>query len=63
MRFSVYGLRRPGWQKNSTIGIELLVERYKQRFRIPENLNHYSKEDLQEAEKKFVKHCIINGCW
>lgn len=62
MRSSLYSPHRPGWQRNSTIGIELLVERYKQRFRVPENLNHYSEEDFQEAEKKFVKYCIIYGC-
>jgi hypothetical protein len=62
MRFSVYGPPRARWRKNSTIGIELLIERYKKNFRIPENLNHYFEEDFQEAEKKFVKYCIVNGC-
>jgi hypothetical protein len=43
------------------IGIKLLIEHYKRIYRIPENLNHYSEEDYQEAEKKFVKYCIVNG--
>lgn len=62
MGFSVYGLARARWQKNTTIGIELLIDRYKKDFRIPENLNHYVEEDFQEAEKKFVKYCIVHGC-
>ena len=27
-------------------GLERLVEKYRSQFRIPENLNHYSEEDL-----------------
>jgi hypothetical protein len=48
-------------QNNMVIGIKLLIEHYKRIYRIPENLNHYSEEDYQEAEKKFVKYCIVNG--
>lgn len=42
-------------------GMKLLLSRCRQRFRIPENLEHYSEEDLREAEKKFVKFCLMGG--
>jgi hypothetical protein len=44
-------------------GLELLIRECRKRFRIPENLNHYSAEDLREAEKKFMKLCLIAGSW
>ena len=39
-------------------GILMLIRRYKQIFRIPENLNHYTKADYILAEKKFVKYAL-----
>jgi hypothetical protein len=36
-------------------GIKLLVKKYKNRFRCPENTNFYSAEDFKKAEKKYVK--------
>lgn len=42
-------------------GIETLLSRHKQSFRIPENLNHYSEADFREAEKKYLKLCITEG--
>jgi hypothetical protein len=62
MRLNSSSLQRNRWQQSIAIGIELLVEQYKKRFRIPENLNHYSGDAFQAAEKKFVKYCITNGC-
>jgi len=46
---------------NDTIGIQRIVKRYKLYFRVPENLNFYSKEDLIVAERKFLKYAIMNG--
>ena len=43
-------------------GIKQLVQKYKQEFRIPENLNHYAVEDYRAAEKQFVRFCLKNGC-
>jgi|WetSurMetagenome_2_1015567.scaffolds.fasta_scaffold09021_4 hypothetical protein len=43
-------------------GIELLLQRFRKIFRVPENLNHYSKEDYLVAEKKFIKYSIKNSC-
>jgi len=45
--------------KNS--GLKMLLKKYKKIFRIPENLNYYSKEDYQIAEKKFVKYALCEG--
>lgn len=45
-----------------TTGIQRLIQNLKKEFRIPENLDHYSEEDLQEAEKKYLKFCLQNGC-
>ncbi len=47
---------RRGFQSKS--GIELLLEKYLAIFRTPENLNHYSKEDYQVAERKFLKYAL-----
>ena len=38
-----------------------LVRRYRKKFRIPENLEHYSKRDYEAAEHKYVKMCITRG--
>lgn len=50
---------RKGSQSKS--GIELLLEKYAAIFRTPENLNHYSQEDYQAAERKFLKYALENG--
>jgi hypothetical protein len=42
-------------------GLGRLIERHRQLFRIPENLNFYSKEDLLVAERKFLKFVLLNG--
>ena len=42
-------------------GIRNLVSLYRKQFRIPENLNHYSKEDLILAERKFIKFALQGG--
>ena len=42
-------------------GVKLLREMYRKKFRIPENMNYYSKEDLKKAEKKYVKLCLTTG--
>ena len=40
------------------IGLELLLKRYKKIFRVPENINYYSKMDFLIAEKKFIKYSL-----
>ena len=39
-------------------GIKSLIRFYKNIFRIPENLNHYSRRDYRKAERKFLKFAL-----
>ena len=39
-------------------GIRALIKIYKNIFRIPENLNHYSEKDYRAAERKFLKQAL-----
>jgi hypothetical protein len=52
-----------GEEASGKNGLELLIRECRKRFRIAENLNHYSAEDLREAEKKFLRLCLITGSW
>ena len=40
-------------------GIQLLVEKYRKQFRIPENLKYYRKKDFKVAERKFLKLALL----
>jgi len=42
-------------------GITLLRKMYRNKFRIRENMDYYSKEDFKKAEKKYVKLCLLTG--
>jgi len=42
-------------------GIDRLVDQYRERFRIPENLNHYSDADFHEAERQYLRFCLTTG--
>ncbi|MFZ1954103.1 MAG: hypothetical protein WAU34_01340 [Desulfobacterales bacterium] len=42
-------------------GQKQLIKQYRKKFRIRENLDHYSEEDLRAAEKKFLKMCLTKG--
>jgi hypothetical protein len=46
---------------NHPPGMDMLVQRYRTMFRIPEKINHYSKDDYQIVERKFVKYALIDG--
>ncbi|MFO8084850.1 MAG: hypothetical protein R6U27_11090 [Desulfobacterales bacterium] len=39
-------------------GLKRLIKKYREKFRISENLNYYSDEDLKKAEKKFLKYVL-----
>ena len=39
-------------------GIKRLLRKYRNVFKIPENLNHYSDEDYKIAERKFLKYAL-----
>jgi hypothetical protein len=42
-------------------GLQRFIEKQRQLFRIPENLNFYSERDFHAAERKFLKFVLING--
>jgi hypothetical protein len=42
-------------------GIQLLLDMYKKKFRISENVKYYSKKDYLVAEKKFIKYALNKG--
>jgi hypothetical protein len=44
---------------NGNTGIQLVIRKYRELFRIPENLNHYSKTDYKTAERKFLKYALV----
>jgi len=42
-------------------GVVRILKEYRKMFRIPENLNFYSDEDYQQAERKFLKYALYSG--
>ena len=42
-------------------GIQSLLNFYRSMFQIPENIDYYSPEDYREAERKFLKFCLMSG--
>ena len=42
-------------------GIELMIDKYREIFRVPENLKHYSESDFRAAERKFLKWALGGG--
>ena len=46
---------------NTNQGIRLLVQKYRNEFRRPENIHYYTENDFKEAEKKFVKFCLTGN--
>ena len=42
-------------------GIQLLLDKYKKKFLISENVKYYSKKDYPIAEKKFIKYVLNKG--
>jgi len=40
-------------------GLKKLVEKYRKKFQQPENTQFYSEEDYKEAERKFIKYCLL----
>jgi hypothetical protein len=45
----------------TTQGIELLLEKYRDEFRRPENTDYYAADDYKEAERKFIKLCLFGN--
>jgi len=40
-------------------GIQLLLKKHRNTFRIPENLRYYSEADYKIAERKFLKYALL----
>ncbi len=49
-----------GKDKRSDNGLSLLAAYYHSLFDIDENVNHYSRNDYQNAKRKFVQHLMKN---
>ncbi|RJQ71924.1 MAG: hypothetical protein C4519_19035 [Desulfobacteraceae bacterium] len=49
------------YEIHGTNGIERLIQKYKEDFRIPENLEHYSVEDYARAERGYIQFCLRYG--
>jgi hypothetical protein len=46
---------------NTDREIQLLIKKYRNKFRRPENIDYYTENDFKEAEKKFVKLCLTGN--
>lgn len=46
---------------NGDRGMRQLIKKYVREFRIPENLHYYAPDDLNRAQKRFVKLCLTRG--
>lgn len=46
---------------NTDQGIRLLVQKCRNEFRRPENIDYYAENDFKEAEKRFVKFCLTGN--
>lgn len=40
-------------------GLVRMIERGKEMFNTTENVDFYSEKDYRQAEKKFIKYCVI----
>ncbi len=46
--------------QSTNSGVLTLVKQYKSVFRIPENIEYYSEDDFEIAERKFLIWCLEN---
>jgi len=40
------------------LGLIILTKQCREKFKILENLNHYSEKDYKKAERKFIKYIL-----
>ncbi|WP_300462645.1 hypothetical protein [Desulfobacula sp.] len=43
------------------IGMELLIQQYKKKFEIEENIKYYTHKDFNRAERKYIKFVLGNS--
>ncbi len=46
------------YHKSRNIGMELLIQQYRNKFEIDENINYYSFKDFLKAERKYLKYML-----
>ena len=46
---------------HKNIGTRALIRKYRQAFRISENIDYYSAEDYKNAERRFIKYAVQSG--
>ena len=46
---------------NDQQGLDRIVAKYRRKFRVPENLDHYSESDFHEAERQYLRFCLNSG--
>ncbi len=46
---------------NTDQGIRLLIQKYRNEFRRPENIEYYDEKAFKAAEKKYVKFCLTGN--
>ncbi len=47
-----------GSHKNKNIEMKLLIQRYRDKFEIAENINYYSFKDFLKAKRKYLKYML-----
>jgi hypothetical protein len=47
--------------KGKNIGMELLIQQYREKFETEENLNYYSYKDFVKAERKYLKYVLMGS--
>ena len=47
--------------KGTTRGLQLLLDKCRNEFRLPENTDYYTEHDYNEAERKFIKFCLLGN--
>ena len=44
--------------QSARTGLQRLIDCHRRKFRIPENLDHYSPRDLERAERRYLKFVL-----
>ncbi len=44
------------YNKRRSIGMVLLIQKYRNKFEIDENINYYSFKDFLRAERKYIQY-------
>jgi hypothetical protein len=50
------------YHKRRYTGMELLIQRHKEKFETEENINYYSYKDFVKAKRKYLKY-VLEGSY